>query len=134
MTTPHEVVTAAALPRPIGYAHAVVAAAGRSVHLGGQTAQGHDGGIRGASLIEQFEIAADNVVSVLSAAGGTPEQLVSMVVYVTDMAEYRASLRELGDVWRAHFGHHYPALAVIGVHELFDPAARVELMGVAVIP
>jgi enamine deaminase RidA (YjgF/YER057c/UK114 family) len=41
---------------------------------------------------------------------------------------------ELGEVWRRHFGRRYPAMAVVGVDALFDPAARVELMGVAVIP
>jgi enamine deaminase RidA (YjgF/YER057c/UK114 family) len=59
---------------------------------------------------------------------------VSLVVFTTDMDEYRASLRELGDVWRRHFGKHYPAMALIGASALFEPDARVELMGVAVVP
>ncbi len=50
------------------------------------------------------------------------------------MDEYRASLRELGEVWRRHFGRRYPAMALIGASALFDPEARVELMGVAVVP
>ena len=54
-------------------------------------------------------------------------------MFVTAVAEYKASLRELGDVWRKHFGRHYPAMGLFGVTELFDPAAKVELMGVAVI-
>jgi enamine deaminase RidA (YjgF/YER057c/UK114 family) len=54
-------------------------------------------------------------------------------VFVAAVPEYRASLRELGDVWRRHFGRRYPAMGLFGVTELFDPAAKVELMGVAVI-
>jgi enamine deaminase RidA (YjgF/YER057c/UK114 family) len=50
------------------------------------------------------------------------------------MAEYRASLRELGAVYRRHLGRHYPAMALLGVAELFDPAAVVELVATAVIP
>jgi enamine deaminase RidA (YjgF/YER057c/UK114 family) len=67
------------------------------------------------------------------AHGGEPDDLVSLVVYTTDMAEYRASLSELGEVWRRRFGRRYPALALVGASALFEPDARVELMGVAVV-
>jgi enamine deaminase RidA (YjgF/YER057c/UK114 family) len=56
------------------------------------------------------------------------------VIYATDVDEYRASLRELGEVWRRHFGRRYPAMALVGASALFDPEARIELMGVAVVP
>ncbi len=58
---------------------------------------------------------------------------MSLQIYVTDVAEYRASLPQLGQIWRLHFGRRYPAMGLFGVTELFDPAAKVELMGVAVI-
>jgi enamine deaminase RidA (YjgF/YER057c/UK114 family) len=59
---------------------------------------------------------------------------VSLVVYATDLDEYRASLSDLGEVWRHHFGRRYPAMALVGVSGLLAPHARVELMGVAVVP
>lgn len=129
----HEIITAPDLPAPVGYAHAVVAATGRTVHLGGQTAQAMDGAIFGTTIVEQFDLAARNLVAALHAAGGQPDDLVSLQIYVTDLAAYRASLAELGSVWRTHFGRRYPAMAVLGITELFDPAALVELVGVAVI-
>jgi enamine deaminase RidA (YjgF/YER057c/UK114 family) len=130
----NEIVTAPELAPPVGYAHAVVGApGGRTVHLGGQTALGADGAIVGETLAEQFDVAAGNVLSALRAAGGAPEDLVQMLLFVTDVAEYKASLRELGTVWRARFGRRYPALALLGVTELFDEAARVELVATAVI-
>jgi enamine deaminase RidA (YjgF/YER057c/UK114 family) len=112
------------LPEPVGFAHAVVA--GGTVYLGGQTGEG-------VSLVEQFDSAASRVLTALKAAGGDPEQLVSLVIYTTDIDGYRAATRELGEVWRRHFGRHYPAMALIGVSALFEPEARVELMGVAVL-
>jgi enamine deaminase RidA (YjgF/YER057c/UK114 family) len=133
MSTPHRIVAVPGLAEPVGFAHAVVAAPGRTVHLGGQTAQGPDGAIVGSSLVEQFDVAARNVVTALTAAGARPEQLVSMIIYTTDVAEYRASLGELGPVWRRHFGRHYPAVALLGVAALFDDAAKVELVATAVI-
>ena len=72
-------------------------------------------------------------MTALRAAGGGPENLVSMVVYTTDIDEYRASTTELGDVWRRHFGRRYPAMALVGVSALYEPEARVELMGVAIL-
>ena len=133
--TPHEIVTAPELAEPVGFAHAVVAAAGgRTVYLGGQTAQGRDGAIVGDTMAEQFDVAAGNVVAALRAAGAAPEHLVSLVIYVTDVAEYRAALPELGAVWRRHLGRHYPAVALLGVHALFDGDAKVELLGTAVVP
>jgi enamine deaminase RidA (YjgF/YER057c/UK114 family) len=130
----HEIVTSPDLPVPVGYAHAVIATPGRTVHLGGQTAQAADGTIFGTTIVEQFDLAARNLVAALHAAGGKPNDIVSLQVFVTDLAEYRASAHELGSVWRTHFGRRYPAMAVVGVTELFDPSAMVELVGVAVVP
>ena len=130
----NEIVTAPELAPPSGYAHAVVGApGGRTVHLGGQTALGPDGEIHGDTLVEQFDVAAGNVLAALRAAGATPDDIVQMLVFVTDVAEYKASLGELGKLWRARFGRRYPALALLGVTELFDEAARVELVATAVI-
>jgi enamine deaminase RidA (YjgF/YER057c/UK114 family) len=127
MKSEHRIVTAPGLAEPVGYAHAVVAAPGRTVYLGGQIGAGE-------TVVEQFAAAAANLVTALRAAGGEPDDLVSVVVYATDVGEYRASLRELGEVWRSQFGRRYPAMALVGVSALLDPEARVELMGVAVVP
>jgi enamine deaminase RidA (YjgF/YER057c/UK114 family) len=127
MSTEHRIVDVPGLPEPIGYAHAVVAAPGRVVYLGGQVGAG-------ATVIDQFDDAAAKLVAALRAAGGKPDDLVSLVVYATDLGEYRASLQELGEVWKRHFGRRYPALALVGVSALYDPEAQVELMGVAVVP
>ena len=126
------IVTAPELAPPVGYAHAVVAT-GRTVFLGGQTALNAEGAIEGATFAEQFDVAAGNVLAALRAAGGEPDDLVQMLVFVTDVAEYKASLRELGEAWKRRFGRRYPAIALLGVSALFDEAAKVELVATAVI-
>lgn len=123
----HRIVNPPELPEPSGYAHAVVAGRGRTVYLAGQTGAGE-------TLAEQFDAATEALVTALRAADGEPEDLVSLVIFTTDMAEYRASSKELGEVWRRHFGRRYPALALVGAAALFEPDARVELLGVAVVP
>jgi enamine deaminase RidA (YjgF/YER057c/UK114 family) len=123
----HRIVDVPGLPEPVGYAHAVVAAPGRTVYLGGQVGAGE-------TIVEQFDAAAANLVAALRAAGGEPGDLVSLVVYATKLDEYRASLSDLGEVWRHHFGRRYPAMALVGVSALVVPQARGERMGGAVVP
>ena len=132
--TPHRIVNPPSLAEPVGFAHAVVAAPGRTIWLGGQAGHDADGRLQGATLVEQFDRAAANLVEALRAAGGEVDQLVSMQLFVTDAAQYRASLRELGEVWRRWFGRHYPAVALFEVSALFDPAALVEIVAVAAVP
>jgi enamine deaminase RidA (YjgF/YER057c/UK114 family) len=130
---PHEIITAPELVPPVGYAHAVVAGPGRLVALGGQTALGPDGTIQGTTLVEQFDVAAGNVMAALRAAGGKPEDILSMQIFVKDVADYRGRLPELGRCWQQHFGRRYPASGLFGVVRLFDDEALVELMAIAVI-
>jgi enamine deaminase RidA (YjgF/YER057c/UK114 family) len=126
-----ELINSPELAAPVGFSHAVLG--GDTVYLGGQTAQAPDGSILGETVIEQFDVAAGNLMTALRAAGGEPDDLVSLQVFVTAVAEYRESLLGLGRVWRRHFGRRYPAMGLFGVTELFDPEAKVELMGVAVL-
>jgi enamine deaminase RidA (YjgF/YER057c/UK114 family) len=122
----HRIVNPPELGVPSGFSHAVVAD-GRTVHLAGQIG-------RGATLVEQFDDALGKLLTALRSAGGEPEDLVSLQVFVTDISAYKGSLPALGAVWRTHLGRHYPAMGLFGVRELFEPWAQVELMGVAVLP
>lgn len=131
--TPHQIVNPEGVATPVGYAHAVVAAPGRLVFLGGQVAHDADGVCRGDALVEQFERALANVVRALEAAGGLPAHLVSVQIYTTDVAAYRAAARELGGLYRRAFGRHYPAMALFEVSALFDADALVELVCTAVV-
>lgn len=132
--SPHALVNPPELGPAAGFAHAVVPAEGRTVYLGGQTAQGADGRIIPGDLAEQFDTALGNVVTALRAAGGQPGHLVSVVIYTTDLPAYRESLAPVGDAHRRHLGKHYPAMALFGVTGLFDPEALVELVATAVVP
>ncbi len=132
--TPHEIVNPESLEPPVGYAHAVAAAPGRTVFLGGQAGHRADGSLAGEGMVEQFDQACARVVEALRAAGGAPEHIVSMQVFVTDLDEYLGALKPIGEAYRRHFGKHYPAMALLGATRLFDPAAKVELVATAVVP
>lgn len=127
-------VNPAELGRPAGFSHVVTVSPGRLAFLAGQTALDEQGRITGSGVAEQFERALARLLAALRAAGGEPDGLVSLTVYAVDLADYRAHGREIGEVWRRLAGREYPAMAAVGVHRLWDPAALVELQGVAALP
>jgi enamine deaminase RidA (YjgF/YER057c/UK114 family) len=131
--TPHRLLNPDTLPPPRGYSHVVVAATGTVVALAGQTGHRADGTLE-EDLAGQFDQAAGNVAEALRAAGGAPEHLVQLLIFVTDVSEYRDHREEIGEAYRRQLGRHFPAMALIGVSELVDPRARVEIVGLAVVP
>jgi enamine deaminase RidA (YjgF/YER057c/UK114 family) len=118
---------------PSGFSHAVVGE-GRTVFLAGQTALDASGAIVGDGVVEQFEQALGNLLAALRAAGGAPEHLASLTVYIVDMDDYRAHAADIGRVWKRLVGRDYPAMAGIGVSRLWDVEALVEVQGFAVLP
>lgn len=118
----------------MGFAHVVLAAPGRTVHVAGQTAHGSDGAVQGETMLAQVDAALGNLVMALQHASVHPSCLVSMQIYVTDVQAYREVTAQLGAVWRRHLGKHYPAVSLLGVTALYDPDAMVEIVAVAVQP
>lgn len=119
------------LPKPSGYAHGILA--GNAVYLGGQTALNANMEIVPGGIVEQFRQAFSNVLTTLRAAGGQPEDLVSVTIYLTDVDDYMANGREIGRIWREMAGSEYPAMAGIGVTRLWQKEAMIEIQGIAVV-
>ena len=135
-----EMVNPEALGRPKGFSHGILTPpGGRVLFVAGQTAPdaGHaetDRTEAEGRLVEQFGAALDRVVAVVSDAGGRPEHVARLTVYVTDMDAYRGARGGLGDVGRAAMGRHSPAMALVVVRSLVVPAAVVEIEATAVLP
>jgi enamine deaminase RidA (YjgF/YER057c/UK114 family) len=121
------------LAAPVGFSHAVIGE-GRLICLAGQTALDRDGRIVGSDVVTQFGQALGNLLTALEAAGGHPEHLASLTIYLVDMDAYRARAAEIGRVWRELVGSEYPAMAAVGVPRLWDADALVEVQGVAIAP
>jgi enamine deaminase RidA (YjgF/YER057c/UK114 family) len=120
------------LAKPSGFSHAVVGR-GTSVFLAGQTGMDSGGAIVAGGVVAQFEQALTNLLTALAEAGGTPDRLASLTIYIVDMDDYRAHAQQIGQVWKRLVGTGYPASAGIGVHRLWDADALVELQGLAVL-
>ena len=85
-------------------------------------------------MAAQFAQALRNVRAVLDAAGCPPERVGRVMVYVTDKRAYIAAAKEIGVAWRASFGRHYPAMALVQVADLLEEGAMVEIEATAVMP
>jgi enamine deaminase RidA (YjgF/YER057c/UK114 family) len=121
-------------PRPKGYSNGVVVDGGRMVVLAGQVGWDEREQIVPGGFLPQFEQALVNVVTLLRAAGGGPEHLVHLRLYLTDKAAYTSRLREVGEVYRRVVGKHFPCMTAVVVAGLIEDGAMVEIEGLAALP
>lgn len=105
---------------------------GRLLFVAGQIGWDREGRLA-EGLVAQFDLALANVLEVVRAAGGSPESIGRFTIYVVDRADYAARAREIGRVYRARMGKHYPAMALLQVAGLLEPSALVEIEATAVI-
>jgi enamine deaminase RidA (YjgF/YER057c/UK114 family) len=123
-----EIINPDSLGRPSGWNHGMLGpAGGRVLFVAGQTAP------QASGLVAQWEAALEGVVAVVKAAGGSPDQIGRMTIYVTDRSIYLAERAALGEVHRRHLGRHYPAMALVEVKALVDQQALVEIEATAVL-
>ena len=121
--------------QPVGYSNGMLAPAGaRALFIAGQVAWDADQVLVGeGDLAAQFRQALSNVLAVLEAAGGKPSDLATMTLYVKDKRDYLARKAELGPIWRALVGRHYPAMALVQVSDLLEEGALVEISAQAAL-
>lgn len=75
-----------------------------------------------------------NILTILAEAGAGPEHIARLTWFVTDMEAYRRSVADLGPIYRETMGKNFPAMSVVGVSELVEPGALVEIEATAIIP
>jgi len=120
-------------PRPKGYANGIEAT-GTAVYTAGVIGWTAQERFERKDFAGQFDQALSNIAAILAEANAQPEHIVRLTCYVTDVEAYRTSLKEIGAAWKHHFGKVFPTMAVIGVSELVETEALVEIEATAVIP
>jgi enamine deaminase RidA (YjgF/YER057c/UK114 family) len=122
------------LGAPIGYSHGVlVDGGGKLLFIAGQIACDQNQKIVSDDFVEQFDKALANVVTVVRTAGGASNNIVRLVMYLTNKQEYLAQTRAVGERYRKNMGIHFPAMVLVEVASLLDDAAKVEIEATAVI-
>jgi enamine deaminase RidA (YjgF/YER057c/UK114 family) len=119
-------------PKPQGYANGIKAR-GEMVFVGGMVGWDANGRFPDG-FVAQTRQALENIVAVLAEGGAGPEHVVRLTWYVLDMDEYLASRKELGRAYRDVMGMNFPAMALVEVRRLVEPAARLEIEATAVVP
>jgi enamine deaminase RidA (YjgF/YER057c/UK114 family) len=123
------------LGAPSGYSNGLLTEpGGRLLFIAGQIAWNEKHEIVSSDFVEQFDKALQNVMTVVSEAGGQASDVARLIIYVTDKHEYRERTREVGERYRKHMGKHFPAMVLVQVAGLLDDAAKVEIEGIAVLP
>jgi enamine deaminase RidA (YjgF/YER057c/UK114 family) len=121
--------------RPKGYSNGVVVSGhARLLFVAGQIGWDVEQKLVPGGFAAQFAQALQNVVAVVAAAGGWPEHIVRMTVYVTDKKLYLAETKAIGAAWKATIGKHYPAMALVEVADLLEAGALVEIEATAALP
>lgn len=129
----HEVLHPSHWKAARGYANGV-AAEGRMVFTGGIIGWNASQEFETDDFVGQVEQVLRSIVEVLAEAGAGPQHLVRLTWYVTDKREYLDRLKDLGAVYKAVIGRHYPAMALVQVVALVEDRAKVEIEATAVIP
>lgn len=119
-------------PRPRGYSNGV-RAAGEMVFVAGMIGWNEAGEIADG-FVAQLEQALRNTIAVLAEAGAGPGHVVRMTWYIKDLDEYRGKLKDAGRAYRHLMGRNFPAMSVIGVTDLVETGALIEIETTAVLP
>ena len=114
-------------PKPVShYCHAV--RAGDRVWLSGTVGIRPDGSVP-TDVVEQFEVAMHNLDGALRAAGGRPENIVKVQVFLIDVNDRE----KINPIRQAYFGKHRPASTLVGVPALVSPELKVEIEAEAIL-
>jgi enamine deaminase RidA (YjgF/YER057c/UK114 family) len=129
-----ELINPEALGTPRGYSNGVLTGTGgRLLFVAGQIGWDDKQVIVSEDFVAQFDRALANVITVVTEAGGSPDQIARLVLYVTNKQEYSDNLHEVGKVYRAHMSKHFPAMVLVEVKGLLADKAKVEIEAVAVL-
>lgn len=118
--------------RPSGYSNGILAT-GQQVYVAGMIGWDAAGNLP-SDFNGQLAQTLRNTVAVLAEADAGPEHVVRMTWYVKGLDAYRESLADVGPTYREIMGKNFPAMAVIGVSDLVERDALIEIETTAVIP
>jgi len=117
--------------RERAYSPAVKIAGGTTIYMAGHTGyQDERGETYPGDFDGQVRVVFERMRKTLESAGGKLDDIVTMTVFITDMANgtrFTQLRKEFFPEGR------YPASALIGVKELARPEMMIEIQGIAVV-
>lgn len=133
-TSPHDIVNPETLARPTGFSHGILTSGRQMLFLAGQTATDQEGNIVApGDVVGQYRQVLSNLKAVVEEVGGKMTGIVKMTIFVKDRDDYKAHLKELGQVHKEFFGAYYPATSLFEISRFFEDGVLVEIEGIAVV-
>ncbi len=130
-----QIINPESLGAPKGWNNGLLApAGGRVLFVAGQDARDASGNVTVTDIVDQFAQVFDNLLTVVREAGGKPEHIGRLTIYVTDLEAYVTNLKPIGEAYRKRMGRHYPAMALVEVKALMESNALIEVEATAVLP
>jgi enamine deaminase RidA (YjgF/YER057c/UK114 family) len=117
-------------PQPGTYTHVVKS--GKLLFIAGQTGVDASGKIVGPGMKEQTEQVFANLMAALRAHGADFSHVAKTTTFVTSISEFRAP--EVAAVRAKYVGATPPANTLVQIQQLADPAYKVEIEAIAVLP
>ncbi len=122
------------MPTHKGFSHGVLARGTETLYIAGQIALDRNGNVVAlGDMVGQFAAAISNFSNVLKASNVPPDHVVKITIFVKDMSEYLKQSRRIGEVYRAVFGKHYPAMTMVQIEKLVREECLIEIEGIAVV-
>ncbi len=118
-------------PRPSGYSNGIQAE-GSQVYVAGMIGWNKDGEFP-PDFVGQLAQTLKNTIAVLAEADAGPENIVRMTWYVKGLDAYRDNLANIGRTYREIMGKNFPAMAVVGVSDLVEREALLEIETTAIV-
>ena len=81
-----------------------------------------------------MEQTLQNIADIVTAAGGSVENIARLTWFITDKKEYLANQKAVGAAYRRVFGRHFPAMSVVVVAGLIEDDALIEIEATAHLP
>ena len=129
--TRREYLAGDARQRGRAYSPAVKIHGGTTLYMAGQTGyQDERGETYPRDFDRQVRVAFDRMRKTLEAAGGKLDDIVTMTVFITDMANGTRFTQLRKEFFQEG---RYPASALIGIKELARPEMMIEIQAIAVL-
>jgi len=130
----YELINPPGLEKPVGYSHLAKITSGKLVYIAGQAPFDENGAVVGkGDFVAQFRQVMGNLKRAVEGAGGRPNQIAVMTMYLTNLQAYLDNKKPLGTAYVEVFGKHFPAITLVEVTSLYNRDAMIEISGIAVI-
>lgn len=116
---------------PTGPTYTRAVKAGNTLYISGCTARGT--AAQSGAPLDQLKVTLDRVVRIVQHEGGSPNDIVKLTTFVTNMGDWFPASEEQQALYAGYFGDRPPANSLVEISALAEPGLDVEIEAIAII-